>query len=359
MLIKRWHKKRNCFVWDVRLYDENGKKKLFTTGHTSKKLAREYGSKKRNEIAEKKLFPEKFFVRKLFKNLSKDYLEKHAAKKKETTYSDYQSICGKLVKVFGESYLHEITRYQIESYQSKRLSEVGVCMVNRELTVLKGMLTKAIDWGFLTKNPVKGIKLEKERARMRYLNQDEIKRLLQGCSKKGQRRYLRPMVIIDIHTGLRKSELLKVKKADVDLEHDTLTVPEGKGGTPRVVPINKSAKTELVGLIAKAKGEYIFSSGKGLPYDDIKKSFASAVKAASLEDVQFHDLRKTFATWCVFRGVPPKTLQKWMGHKKIETTMKYYVVSPEDFEQEAIKRLDGVTDSYRDTSKKRPSSMMA
>lgn len=42
MLIKRWNKTRNCFVWDVRLIDENGKKRLFSTGHTSKKLAEDY-----------------------------------------------------------------------------------------------------------------------------------------------------------------------------------------------------------------------------------------------------------------------------------------------------------------------------
>ena len=56
---------------------------------------------------------------------------------------------------------------------------------------------------------------------------------------------------------------------------------------------------------------------------------------------------------CVLMNIPPKTLQKWMGHKSIETTMKYYVVSPEDFEHEAIKRLDGGMDTYRDTSKER------
>ena len=56
---------------------------------------------------------------------------------------------------------------------------------------------------------------------------------------------------------------------------------------------------------------------------------------------------------CAFKNVPPKTLQKWMWHKYIETTMKYYVVSPEDFEQEAIKRLDGRMDTYMDTLKEK------
>ncbi len=52
------------------------------------------------------------------------------------------------------------------------------------------------------------------------------------------------------------------------------------------------------------------------------------------------------ATMCVFNGISPKTLMKWMGHKSIETTMKYYVVSPEEYEVEAIKRFD---DNYRAT----------
>jgi integrase len=39
-------------------------------------------------------------------------------------------------------------------------------------------------------------------------------------------------------------------------------------------------------------------------------------------------------------GVPPKALQKWMGHESIETTMKYYVQIPEEFEKEAIERAN-------------------
>lgn len=282
-----------------------------------------------------------------------EYLTKHASRKKPGTYSDYVSISKKLVRYFGEYDLHEITRYHIESYQSEGSQQVGVCMVNREITILKGILTKAIDWNFLLKNPVKGIKLEKESPRLRYLNQEEISQLIKSCGKNGQARYLKPMVIVDIHTGLRKDEILSLRKENVDLERNVITVQEGKGGYIRKIPINQTARKELCKLVNRSNSEYVFHDAYGLPFKDVKKSFNSAVKRAGLKDVQFHDLRKTFATWCVFRSVPPKTLQKWMGHKKIETTMKYYVVSPDDFEQEAIKRLDGVTDSRRDTQKKK------
>ncbi len=353
MLIKRWIKKRNCFEYDLRLYDENGKRKQYKTGLTSKKLAKEYEQKKRNEIAERKLFPERYFEKRKFSDFAPEYLQKYASRKRPSTHSDYVSISRKLVRFFGDLYLHETTRYHIESYQSERSGQVGVCMVNREITILKGILTKAIDWGFLLKNPVKGIKLEKERPRLRYLNREEISKLIESCGRNGQVRYLKPMVIIDLNTGLRKDEILSLKKESVDLNRNVITVREGKGGYTRYVPINETAKRELMELVNRGDSEYVFHDGRGLPFKDIKKSFNSAVIRAELEDVQFHDLRKTFATWCVFRGVPPKTLQKWMGHKKIETTMKYYVVSPEDFEQEAIKKLDGIMDSSRDTQNNR------
>lgn|GEM_PF-647049 len=124
---------------------------------------------------------------------------------------------------------------------------------------------------------------------------------------------------------------------------------EGKGGEGRVVPINTAAREEILKLAKKAKGKYLFHDGHGRPIADIRKAFDQAVKKAGLEDVHFHDLRRTFGTECVLKGVPAKTLQKWMGHKSIKTTMKYYVSIPDAYEQEAIKRLDGMCDTQTDT----------
>lgn len=181
-------------MWDVRLINENGKKELFSTGHTSKKLAAQYEAKKKNEIAERKMFPERFFPKILFKDFVPEYLTKHASRTR--SYADYESICNKLKRFFGELYLHEISRYQIESYQVQRSGQVGSCMVNRELTILKGICTKAIDWGFLQKNPVKGIKLAKERERIRYLDMAERVNLIETSKKKGKLYYLKSLIVM-------------------------------------------------------------------------------------------------------------------------------------------------------------------
>src|SRR3990172_2230524 len=206
MLIRRLHKARNCWVWDVRIYDENGKKRLYPTGHTSKKMAKEYEGRIKNEIAERKMFPERYFPKMKFKDFIPEYLKKHASKKR--SYRDYESITKKLGDFFGEFYLHEINRYQVETYYSLRSEKAGVYMVNREITILKGIFTKAIEWGFLRVNPVKGLKLEKEKPRLRFLRTWEISRLIDACGKEPKAPYLTSMVIIDLHSGLRKEGIL-------------------------------------------------------------------------------------------------------------------------------------------------------
>ena len=81
-------------------------------------------------------------------------------------------------------------------------------MVNRELTVLKGMCTKAIDWGFLHKNPVKGVKLGKEKSRMRFLTESEQESLIKACGKARKASYLKNMC--KIHpTSNTKSNLCR------------------------------------------------------------------------------------------------------------------------------------------------------
>ena len=101
-------------------------------------------------------------------------------------------------------------------------------------------------------------------------------------------------------TGLRKKELLRVTWEDINLERNVLQVIEGKGGETRFVPINVNAGTEILTLAKKAKGKYVFHDSRERPFDDIRKAFNQAVKKAGLENVHFHDLRRTFGTECVF-----------------------------------------------------------
>jgi site-specific recombinase XerD len=63
---------------------------------------------------------------------------------------------------------------------------------------------------------------------------------------------------------------------------------------------------------------------------------------AKLDDVNFHTLRHTFASWAVMRGVSLKELQELLGHSSLAMTMRYAHLAPERL-RSAVTRLEGLT----------------
>ena len=303
------------------------------------------------------MFPERIIKESTFKDfVDKEYLPKHARGKRSER--DYKSICKKLVAEFGEKSLEGIERHETETYLNLRYEQVSVYMSNREFAILKGIFTKAEHWKYRREgtNPCRRIKLRKEDPRFRVLNFAESLKLLDTCvAKKGtgltetKALELRDQIEIALHTGPRKAELLNIKVSDINFDTGMLQIL-GKGGKTRFVPINARAREILERRVIGRK-KYIFGNGNIAPQDN-KKAFGSALTRAGIDNCCFHDLRRTFGTRCAMAGVPPKTLQKWMGHSSITTTMKYYVHLPEDYEKEAIERLCGGNSSGNDTSKK-------
>lgn len=113
-------------------------------------------------------------------------------------------------------------------------------------------------------------------------------------------------------------------------------------------------------MLLKGKSEHLIHDKNGDPIQDVKKSFNSAVKRAGLENIHFHDLRRTFGRLgAIDARIDQKVMQKFLGHASIETTMKHYVATTEENEKEGIRRLGGLMDTYMDTSKKEAIKEMA
>ena len=92
-----------------------------------------------------------------------------------------------------------------------------------------------------------------------------------------------------------------------------------KGGRRREVPLNGDSDRTLVGLGPKADGR-VFKTRS------IQTFYNNAVQAAKLDDVNFHTLRHTFASWAVIRGV---TLKELLGHASLAMTTRYAHLAPE------------------------------
>jgi integrase len=223
----------------------------------------------------------------------------------------------------------------VESYRIKRLKtpvvskkktkKRSVAAVNREILLLSRIFRLAIREKQTAENPCREVELPKEQGRTRYLLPEEEDRLMAVLT--GSREHLRSLVIMAINTGMRESELFRLKPEDVDFHRNVIYVRETKNDEDREVPMNKTARDLLRSLMeqVRAKGHrYIFANPKtGNPYTMIKTAWWTACRLAGINDLRFHDLRHTFGTRAADAGVPLSAIAKVMGHKSTQTTERY------------------------------------
>jgi integrase len=226
--------------------------------------------------------------------------------------------------------LRAITHGDLERFKVTRLAtptkqnkQRAIASVNRELALLRRMLNVAQREGWILRNPFNLgdslISLADEKQRERIITREEEQRLLDACT--GKCAHLRPIIICALDTGLRRGEILSLRRLDIDLE-DRLIVArsyKGKNLRERIVAMTPRLAHELELILQKLPEEYaepIFGVA------DVKKGFATVRKAAGLSDFRFHDTRHTAAT----RLAPHMSLAELgriLGHSQPQTTYRY------------------------------------
>ncbi|MBU0649697.1 tyrosine-type recombinase/integrase [Patescibacteria group bacterium] len=136
------------------------------------------------------------------------------------------------------------------------------------------------------------------------------------------------MVEVFLQTGLRISELSGLKVEHLDLnEPATLFVPKRESQKERVVPLNKRVKEIIQNYLDVRQGDspYLFAtkSGRPLLIRNIRASMERLFKRAGLTGVTVNDLRHTFISHQLQRGVSVNTVCRVAGHKTTSTTLKY------------------------------------
>ncbi len=187
-------------------------------------------------------------------------------------------------------------------------------------------------------NPCRGVKLLAENnERTRYLTVKEEQDLFAQLT--GPRAHIRPIVILALHTGMRRGEILSLKWSQVDFSRNLIHVTRTKTGRDRFVPINETVREELLQLSKESKGEAVFANsrtGKALGW--IKRGFSAACKEAELVNFRFHDLRHTCATRLADSGADAFTIAEILGHRDLRQT-KRYTHATDARKREALERL--------------------
>jgi integrase len=273
--------------------------------------------------------------------------------------------------LFGTKPLDEIDAFAVERWRTARL-KVGKTKAtsNRDLAALKAALSKAVEWNMIRDHPLRRVKLSKEdrSAVVRFLSPEEEKTLRASVLKRDEDRkaartsanewrrkrgytllpeygiysdHLAPIVLLALNTGCRRGELLGLAWQDVDLARAILTVRgEGaKSGRTRHIPLNAEAVQVLKDWPPQG-GDLVFPGDDGDQMITLKTAWLKLVgeTGANLTDFRFHDLRHTFASKLVQRGVDLATVRELLGHSDFALTLRYAHLAAEN-KAAAVARL--------------------
>jgi integrase len=230
--------------------------------------------------------------------------------------------------------------------------------------VLRRALKQAVRWGLILRNPCDAVEPPRVPKReMSVYGPDEVQRLL--AAAEGHR--LEALFVLAVATGLRQGELFGLQWPDIDLEAGSLCVrrqleerdgklaltePKSEKGRRRVeLPAfavealwRHKARMLAEGLLDRADRTIFCDSRGGFlrKSNFVRQVFKPLLKAASLPDIRFHDLRHTSATLLLAQGVHPKVVQERLGHSQISLTLDTYSHVLPGLQREAASKLDGL-----------------
>ena len=206
--------------------------------------------------------------------------------------------------------------------------------VSRYIASFKGFFEYCLKHGVITTDPAERLKPPKvEKKFPQILTIEETKRLMEGPdveSDKGIRD--KAMLELLYATGIRVSELLSLKKDDMNLTMEYVVCHEKS--KDRIIPFGSEAKNALIvyldktrnNMIGEVESDYLFVNCSGKPMS--RQGFWKLIKyyadkAGIEKEITPHTFRHSFAAHLLENGADVQSVQKMMGHADVSTTQMY------------------------------------
>lgn len=303
-----------------------------------------------------------------FAQFFKEYGERHGSKKK-SWYNDQQRYRDYLEKPLGNRKLDAITRESVGRILADmdRAGKAGAT-INNVRALASGIFGKAIEWSYLSANPVKGIKTRDAVKRDRFLQSDELPRFFASVGEEANDT-IRDYFLLALLTGARRANVLAMRWNQINLAEGIWRIPETKNGTPQNVTISPEAAAILATRKETANGAFVFpgdgASGhlvepkkgwqrifdrdelaqlkarieadggtfatkEGEALADALDRARKVAKARKIDtegcrmaDLRIHDLRRTLGSWQAKQGASLAIIGKSLNHKSMQTTAIY------------------------------------
>ena len=268
-----------------------------------------------------------------------DYLkfEKRYSQHTIVSYqTDLTSFFDYVIVQYGETLLSQLSHIYIRSWLAS-LKDEGLTSksINRKISTLKSFFKYQIKIGLLQQSPMTKVVAPKNEKRLpNFIKEKEVEDLLEKTefANNWQGKTDRLLIALFYNTGLRRSELIELKKNGINYSNHSLKVL-GKGNKERIIPVSPKLIGEIKNYCKEQKVEFpnveseiLLLDEKGKPfsprkvYDRIKKCLNGAT---TIEKRSPHVLRHSFATHLMNNGADLNAVKELLGHSSLAATQVY------------------------------------
>ena len=296
-----------------------------------------------------------------FTDAAAEYLRyiEHDRGRKPSTLRGYRSaIEAHLLPAFGQLPVEDVTTAAIEQWLARFTGSVRTR--NKLLIQLHGILGRARRVYGLPGNAAAEVEKFTQRpsGEIEVFSPEEVWALVRAASSEQDG----AVFLAAAFTGLRMGELLALRWRDVDFTGATIRVRASyylgqlttpKSGKVRAVPMAPDVAAALAQLARRlhwvGDDDLVFAGEAGgyLDGSALRRRYKTALAAAGLRSLRFHDLRHTFGTRMIAKA-DIRRVQEWMGHADIQTTMRYLHYAPRDEDAELVAEAFRLADPAED-----------
>jgi integrase len=241
-----------------------------------------------------------------------------------------------ILPAIGRMKIADVRHADIDKLHRKITATGAKVRANRIIALLSRMFRLTVIWEIRSDNPVKGIERNPETARHRYLEGDELERLLAAVAAHPNRQGAHVIELLLLTGGARRSEVLTMRWEQFDLGDGIRTKPASATKQARLhrIPLSAPARQVLVEIKQAAEEKaakhlrdpspWVFPARYGGgSLTDVKHVWITICRTAGITDLHLHDLRHAYATFLASAGLSLPIIGRLLGHSQAATTNRY------------------------------------